>query len=245
MNDILLFCLPHAGGSANSYNQWKKSLDSRIHLIPVELAGRGVRGRESPYENFEQAVDDVSEIIRQKAKNLSYAVFGHSLGCWLAYEVYYKLARDCFTLPKHLFLSGNYPPYRKGESRNYYKLSEDKFLQVILDMGGTSSVLLDNSDMRSYYIPIIRNDFRIIEEYEQQYKELRDTKINSPITVISGKSDKEVSANELLQWKACAGSSFHVAMLTGGHFYLFDNIDQTVSIVNEKLVVSIGGYNYA
>ena len=244
MNEILLFCLPHAGGTAMTYNQWKRSLDSRIQLIPVELAGRGMRSGESLYSDFEQAVDDVSAIIQQNAQNTPYAIFGHSMGCWMAYEVYYRLMQESFPLPEHLFLSGNYPPYCKGKLKNYYKLSEEKFMQVILKMGGTSSVIMEYPEMRNYYLPIIKNDFRIIEEYEEHHEQ-RVTKIDSPITIISGKSDTEVSVWELLQWKNCAGSSCNVSMLTGGHFFLFDNINQTVSIVNEKLKDFIGGKNYA
>lgn len=40
---IKLFCFPCAGGTAQMYYKWKKELSGSFEIIPVELAGRGLR----------------------------------------------------------------------------------------------------------------------------------------------------------------------------------------------------------
>lgn len=74
-----LFCLPHLGGSASIYYQWKKYLNEKIEIVPIELAGRGERIKECFYEDFSTLISDVSEKISIE-ENEKYAFFGHSMG---------------------------------------------------------------------------------------------------------------------------------------------------------------------
>ena len=84
---MILFCLPYAGGSEVAYYKWKKYLHPSIELIPIELKGRGKRFNEIFYESLEEAVDDIFENIKDKIINNDYAIYGHSMGSLLSYEL--------------------------------------------------------------------------------------------------------------------------------------------------------------
>lgn len=103
---MILFCLPFAGGSAHYYMKWRKYLPNGIKLSPIEYAGRGLRIKEQPYQSFENAVDDIAEYISRNIKSTPYAIYGHSLGGLLAFELNHKLLEKGVTPPCHSFYSG-------------------------------------------------------------------------------------------------------------------------------------------
>lgn len=59
MPNIILYCIAYAGGTANSYYQWRKWLDPRIELKPLELPGRGKRMAEERIVPFNDALEDL------------------------------------------------------------------------------------------------------------------------------------------------------------------------------------------
>lgn len=62
-----LFCLPYAGGSAQSiYSSWRDKLEPFVSLNIIELRGRGGRYSEGGYKDINEAVDD---IINYMVKN--------------------------------------------------------------------------------------------------------------------------------------------------------------------------------
>ena len=100
--ETLLFCLPHAGGSAGFYLPLAEHLPRWLRLVPVELPGRGRRSIEPPCGDFEQLAEDVAARIRgglERSGQPRYAVFGHSLGAILAFYEARKLER----IPRSMF----------------------------------------------------------------------------------------------------------------------------------------------
>lgn len=139
---IKLFCIPYAGGSSASYVKWKNSLNEDIQLIPLELAGRGKRISEGHYIDFNQMVDDIFEsIISSIHDHTPFAVFGHSMGGYIAYELFEKL--KSFNL-KHIFLSGTRAPHLR--IMNYKFKSDQELINTLRIMGGTPEEILNDQD---------------------------------------------------------------------------------------------------
>lgn len=232
MGKIKLFCIPHAGGMATHFVKWNQYLDGRIELHPLELAGRGLRVKQELYRDMNEAAEDMFRLISNQIDDSPYAIFGHSLGCWITYELYFKLSRSGFKKPVRIFFSGNHAPYADKPKTDYYLLSDEDLLSTIKGMGGTTEEVLYNKEMVDYIIPIIRNDFRIAEQYNYHEK---CEKIDVDITVMAGKNDSEVTASDLLKWKKCAQINCNIHQLRGGHFYIFEDMEQTASIINNSL----------
>ena len=85
-----LYCLPYSGASAMVYSRWRRKLPDWLAVRPIELPGRGSRLGES-------LQTDMCALARQLAKELipelrrPYALFGHSLGALLAFELSHAL----------------------------------------------------------------------------------------------------------------------------------------------------------
>src|SRR5215831_8066939 len=122
MGKILLFCFPYAGGSAAVFNKWNQYLDPNIELVPVELAGRGRRIHEALYKDVAAITEDVFNIVNEKIAGAPYALFGHSLGSMIAYELGQKIRDLCLLPPIHIFFSGRSAPHLKREDKKIYHL---------------------------------------------------------------------------------------------------------------------------
>jgi len=230
---MILFCLPYAGGSETIYYKWKKSLNSFIHIQPIELKGRGKRFNEEFYENFKEAVDDIFENIKEKILDNDYAIYGHSMGSLLAYELYYKIYNSYARIPKHIFFSGHKAPNIAREKEQLHLLSDKEFIKKVIELGGTPQDLLDNKELLELFTPILRNDFKILEEYS--YKEKKD-KIQCDISILNGKED-DISLEELLEWKNHVDKGFKVYRFDGNHFFINTNIENITKIINDILVI--------
>lgn len=232
---MILFCLPYAGGSELIYYKWKNYLDSSIKLYPLELKGRGKRLYEDFYKNIEEAVDDIFNNIKDIIIDNDYAIYGHSLGSLLAYELYYKIYKMGLRQPKHIFFSGSVAPNVINKNNNkIYNLSKDDFIKKMKDLGGTPDRLLNNNKLLNIFLPIFRNDFKILETYE--YKQ-RKCKIKCGITILNGKQDS-FNMGEKLNWEDLACGNFEIYNLEGDHFFINSNFENIIKIINNTIAKS-------
>lgn len=239
MKNLKLFCVPYAGGSAMAYARWRKYLSSSIDLCPIEMAGRGSRDAVPFNTNFNETVDDLYEMIKDKIE-YPYAIFGHSMGCWLAYELYQKIISMGHKEPVHIFLSGNAAPHVKKYEKLSQDLSDAEFKEEILKLGGTRKEVFANKQLFNVYLPILRADYRVLESY--QYKGKRQ--INCNVTVFSGTND-EFSQEDIKTWEDYTHYFFSVYTFEGGHFFINEKTQEVVKVINNILVdKNYQGYGY-
>jgi medium-chain acyl-[acyl-carrier-protein] hydrolase len=84
---LRLFCLPYAGGGASVYRAWAGLLPAEIELCVIQLPGREQRIGEPAYTSMPDLVAALAEQLAPWAADLPYALFGHSLGALVAYEL--------------------------------------------------------------------------------------------------------------------------------------------------------------
>lgn len=232
MKKVRIFCFPYAGGSAAIYGKWKKYLDKSIELVPVELAGRGRRISESFYDSMSQAVDDIYNIINPLIKQGDYAFYGHSMGTIIAFELCRKIMDKGDRQPLHLFVSGRYPPDLKEESKFLSRLPDDEFFKEIFKLGGTSVGIIENKELRDIFVPILKADYRIIEEYRCINS---NKKFDYDITAFTGKADSEVTYSEIEEWKKHTTGQNLVYEFEGNHFFINDKIIEITEIINSTI----------
>lgn len=89
----LLFCIPQAGMGAWVYHSWCQTLpQDRVMVLPIELPGRNSRLKEPCATDLRALAKDiltegVEPLLRTREQCPPYAVFGHSLGAWIAFEL--------------------------------------------------------------------------------------------------------------------------------------------------------------
>lgn len=230
---IILFCFTYAGGSATVYNKFKPYLNKNIILKPIEYAGRGKRIREDFYADVASAVNDIYEQIAKYIDEYEFAIFGHSMGTVVAYEVCKKIRKISGKEPLYIFVSGRYPPHIKKKGDIIYNLPDDEFKRAILKIGGTPKEVFENKDLAALFLPIIRADYKIIELYDFNGAPV---KFKSRIAALGGKDDKIVTENELFEWQKYSEHEINVYQFDGGHFYINSYIKEIADIINKSLI---------
>ena len=232
MKNIKLFCFPWAGGTATLYYKWKKLLDESIELLPIELSGRGSRYNSPPYNTFSEAVEDTFESIKDDLNGSPYAFFGHSMGTLIAYELCHKIKDMGIKEPAHIFMSGRWAPSIIKKDQINYDLPDEELKKVMLSMGGTSQVLIENNKLLDTFIPVFRSDMRITETYK--YVE-RNASLSSSITAMTGISDTSICNNDLLEWQKHTKGELDICKFKGGHFFINDSMGAVVKNINKKI----------
>lgn len=231
MSIIKLYCFPYAGGSATIYNKWRTYLDPNIQLVPMEMAGRGARFKERFSQSIAEAVNDLYAKIEVDLNHHPYAVFGHSMGSILVYELCRKIAADNLKGPLHIFVSGMHPPHIKKERKTLHKLPLAEFKEEIIKMGGTPQEIFENQELMDFFVPILKADYKIYETYEFLPN---DTKFDCGITAFNGLSDKPTFA-EMLEWGKYSSGSSKLYQYEGGHFFIHNHTAAIVDVINKTL----------
>ncbi|WP_120197114.1 thioesterase II family protein [Lacrimispora algidixylanolytica] len=226
-----LFCIPYAGGSETIFYSWRKYLGHSIELVPIQLKGRGRRFSESLYKSVEEAVDDIFVNIKDKIVDDDFCIYGHSMGSLLAYELYYKLSDGDFKLPKHIFFSGHKAPSKMLHNRTILELSDNDFINYITKFGGMSEEILDYQELLQIFLPVIKNDIRILDNYNYEEKLAR---INCDVSIFYGKKD-DISMEDILAWKNHVCKSIELYSFEGNHFFINDNIEYITNIISTIL----------
>ena len=103
-----LFCFPPAGSGTVAYRAWAPLAAPGLEVNAVLLPGRETRFAEPPVDDMAALASQIADAIAPLAGQ-PFALFGHSLGALLAYEVARRLAaQGC--APGHLFASGHLAP---------------------------------------------------------------------------------------------------------------------------------------
>ena len=157
---IKLFCLSYAGGSSLFYRDWSSDIDSRIQLIPLEIPGHGRRFNEPFCNSISQVINDLKSQLIHEIDD-PYAIFGHSMGALLAYELACELQH--MNPPIHLFLSGYQAPNAAYRFSEISQLDDVQLKERIRLIGGTPREIIENEELWKFFREIIKADFALLE----------------------------------------------------------------------------------
>lgn len=228
---IKLFCLPYAGGGTNVYEKWSTKLSKKIDLYTITLAGRGNRITDKPYADLKEAVNDIFQMIKDDIRNEDYAIFGHSMGALLAYELIRKILHHGKKPPLHVFFSGRKPVHIPKTEKFYRDMDDLQFQKAVLSLGVTPPEIFENSELKEIFLPLLRSDFIIAETFVDR-PEIEPLNFN--ITVLIGE-DEDITKEEADQWKLHTTEKFSVHYIEGGHFFLLDQQQSVINIINNDL----------
>jgi surfactin synthase thioesterase subunit len=128
---IRLLCLPFAGAGASFFRPWRRLGVEGVDVVPVQLPGREARIAEPLYTDVHEAADGLlPELLADLPDPAGpLALFGHSLGAVLAYELARRLVTAGVAVDR-LFVSGSPGPGAEREQRAS-DLDEESFIAQV------------------------------------------------------------------------------------------------------------------
>ncbi|WP_220503877.1 thioesterase II family protein [Microbispora sp. H13382] len=212
---IRLLCLPYAGGAASSYASWQNAFADDVEVCPVELPGRQTRWHERPFTRLEPLVEALASALAGEL-DVPYALFGHSMGALVAFELARELRRRGAAGPRVLFASGGAAPQLRRERPGIHDQPEDVVIARLRSMGGLPEEVIAEPELLELLVPAIRADFAVCETYAYR----PEPPLTCPIFAFAGTEDQEVPAERVSPWQEQTSATFLHQVLPGGHFFL-------------------------
>jgi surfactin synthase thioesterase subunit len=220
---LRLICLPYAGGGAAQFLRWRKVIPQWLDVVPLTLPGHDGRLHEPPRTDLcalaaELAVD-IEPVI-----NEPYALVGHSMGAWLAYELARALRRRRARLPALLIVAAARAPHLPLDGSLVYTLPDEELIDALDQRyGGIPAAVRNNPELLRLVLPALRADLQMVETYEY----CEEAPLEVEIFTLGGSDDPAVSAAQLEGWRRHTCRAFSLRLMPGGHFFLFSCGDGT------------------
>ena len=211
-----LFCVPYAGGAASAYRGWSEMLPADVEVCPVQLPGRGSRFREAPFRKVSDLVPALAEGLLPLL-DVPFALFGHSMGALVAFELARELRRRGAAAPVLLALSGHQAPTRPESEPPFSHLPDAQFLEEVRRRyDGIPPEVLAEKELLQILLPVLRADIQVLETYTYA----KEPPLDCPISCLGGEDDPHVSRADLEAWGAETCGPLRVHTFAGGHFFV-------------------------
>ena len=227
---VRLFCFPYAGGRAAVYRDWSHALPPTVDVCPVELPGRGVRASEPPFTRLTDLVPDLAAGLEPHLDR-PFALFGHSVGGLIAFELARWLRRTNGLRPEYLFVSSHRAPHLPYHGRLTSSLSQLELLAHLQRLGGTPTELLREPELLQRMLPVLQADSALTQTNTYTHQ----APLECPLLVFGGWDDPLVGRDQLEAWAEHTTASCGVRMFPGAHFYINTHRTRLLSTIGSEL----------
>lgn len=225
---INLFCLPFAGASFYSYGNFHENLADFIHVVPMELPGRGKRISEPILSDLHDMVDDLFNGMKGSLQT-PYAFFGHSMGALLGFLLAKRVLKEGLPQPLYLFFSER-PAPSTPKKKGVHHLPRREFFEKLREYGGTHEVILNDESVMEFFEPLLRSDLKAVETYVYE----KDRPLDLPLLIMCG-MNAMITHEEAAKWQEETLKQISVKRFPGEHFFIFDHFPEIGKIISGSL----------
>jgi medium-chain acyl-[acyl-carrier-protein] hydrolase len=229
-----LICLPFAGGGTSAFHDWAPGLGPEVNVWAARLPGRETRLAEDPYHDLNALVRALTSAVSALTTQ-PYAVFGHSMGALISYELVRRLRDIGRPQPVALIASGNDAPHRPFHGDQLHLLPDDRLIGALREYGATPEIFLQRPELLEVFLPMIRADFAVAETY--QYRPGRE--LQCPIVVCRGAQDPDTTEAGCLAWQELTTGPCAQHCFDGGHFFINTARPQLLDAITGELAAGM------
>ena len=213
-NRLPLYCFPYGGAGASAYRDWSRELPEWIEVKPLQPPGRESRFREAPHTRLAPMVADM--LGKVEAEPGPFALFGHSLGGLVAFELARELRRQGRPAPVLLVVSGFGAPHLLRDRPQVSHLAPDDFWREVQAHYDVTPEIVAEPIFRELAYPALRADLEIVETYVHR----EEPPFDFPLLALGGFGDPEAAPEQIEAWKGYSRLPVRVRIFPGGHFYV-------------------------
>jgi medium-chain acyl-[acyl-carrier-protein] hydrolase len=196
------------------FRAWPKGLTT-VDVRAVQPPGRGARLAERPHTRVRELAMAACDGLMPHFGE-PFALFGHSFGALVAFEIARELRRRRGPQPFHLFVSARRGPRRPDPLPSMHGLPEATFIaELRARYGGIPEAVLQEPELLALLLPTVRADLEAVETYSCE----PEAPLDLPISAFGGASDPRATLEELEAWRDETKGPFRVTLFPGGHFY--------------------------
>jgi medium-chain acyl-[acyl-carrier-protein] hydrolase len=197
----------------------------------LQLAGREARFRETALDDLDAVVADLWSAVQAETSG-PFALFGHSFGSLVAFELAHEIRRRTGREPVHFFVSASPAPQARQVRTPLSDLADAEFVaEIAARYGGMPAAILQDADYLAVILPALRADFRMLERYRCAARDV----LACPISVFVGAADSIIPPSSLEGWADHTRAEFSLDVIDGDHFYLQAQRVELAGRIKQKL----------
>jgi medium-chain acyl-[acyl-carrier-protein] hydrolase len=229
LNDRRLICLPHAGGSANDYRHWVDAVPG-VDVIAARLPGRDSRFTEPPITGFEPLLDHLHAELTPYL-GTPFALFGHSMGGLLAYELGRRLEAAGHA-PELVVASGTAAPRRISGPHPVADVTDEVLLDELRRDEVAPPEVLADSELMALLLPVLRADLAVVASYRDDPAR---PPLRAPLRLYHGWDEVPDPDRLVADWAPAATEPPRAHGFPGGHFFVRTAADEVLARLTEDL----------
>lgn len=219
-----LVCLPYAGGGPPSFRTWADELPDDVEVWAAQLPGHAGRLAEPLADDLRAVAFETATAISALPR-LPLALFGHSMGAWLALECARDLER-AGNPPRLVAVSGRAAPAAPPSSP-FSELADDAFVdELSRRYGGLPPEVAASAEIMEVFLPVLRADVRMLERFRPDPEP-----IAARIHVLVAERDPAMAEGAAESWRAATRGGFEVHAFAGGHFFVDTERTQVLELL--------------
>lgn len=212
---LRLLCFPPAGGTTAPFFAWSKRLPASWEVHMSQMSGRERRLHEPRLTRLAPLIERLVTAIAPLLDR-PFALYGHSLGALVAFELARALRRRRLPVPQHLFVAAATAPHGARKAPHIHHLPKVPFLaEMERRWGLLPEAVRTSPELLDFFWPILQADLEILETYLYE----PEPPLPCAITVYWGEKDPSMTCDDVEAWRSQTSGDFSVAAFTDGHFF--------------------------
>lgn len=232
MKYMTVFIIPFAGGSSFSFKQWIGKSDF-FNFVPLDLPGKGRRNKEPLAASMSEIINDIIRQINDylNQNNIeTYAIWGHSMGGRIAYEVALCIIQKNLKKLEFIVLSGTPAPTYDNRAMLSEIISDEKlFIDYLDSFGMINAKYIIRPEFKRIFTAVL-NDYKILSEYKASRGIIRGVKG----VIVYGESDDSFEM-DWMEWKKYFSINPLFLRYPGKHFFIFEAFPEIVEDIKYML----------
>lgn len=207
---IPLLCFPHAGAGRLYYTRWRSHFSDGIRFEVVQYPEREHRRAHRMPATVQRLAADIHAEYEDLLSG-PYAIWGHSMGSVVGYEVAKRCRQLTGNGPVVFFSSGSSAPCDSRFKSVPSLSTPGGFREILQRYGGIAPEYLEDRDFMDYFAPIIKADLALLGGYEDD----EQVPLDCPLVLMEGRDDNVRIDN----WSRYAARAPELHLFDGGHFF--------------------------